>query len=259
MISVVMAYHNRIHLLRYTLETINKCQEKNYEIVIVDDFSNDDHSLKNIENEFPDIKFQIIDMKNEVSEKWYRNPCIPFNIGFRKSRGEKIIIQNPECCHIGNLIESTRNNLNDSNYLSFHCYATGPNDTKSLHKGKRIEYNNKPLKQSRNDESKWYNHASYRPASYNFATAITRNNLIKLNGFDERFALGHNCDDDDFIARVRRMNLRIDFVSDPHVIHQHHGVGVSTLATQPLANNREIWDKLKYSDYIVAPNKINLA
>lgn len=253
-----MAYHNRIHLLRHTLNTIDQFKETDYELVIVDDFSSQEHKLTDLHKEFPNIDMQIIDMQEEVNEKWYRNPCIPFNIGFMKSRGDKIIIQNPECCHMGNVISYTRNHLTDSNYLSFHCYATGPNDTRRLHKGKRIEYNNKPIKQSREDESKWYNHEAYRPASYNFTTAITRNNLIRLNGFDERFALGHNCDDDDFIYRVKRMKLRIDFVHDPFVIHQHHGIEVSSLVTQPLANNREIWDKLKYSDHITAPNKISL-
>ena len=258
MISIVMTYYNRINLLRHTLRTIEPYNESDFEIVIVDDFSNEEHSLKNIQDEFHSLKIRIIEMKSEVSEKWYRNPCIPFNIGLRKSLGDKIIIQNPECCHLGNIIQYTQNHLTNENYLSFHCYATGPEDTKRIHAGKKIRYNDMPIKQAKDLDSKWYNHELFRPASYNFATAISRENLKKLNGFDERYALGHNCDDDDFIHRVKKLNLKIDFVKEPYVIHQYHGIGVSSLMTQPLADNRALWKKLKDFDYIKAPNEIDI-
>lgn len=258
MISIVMSYYNRIEHLRHTLKTINECNEKDFEVVIVDDFSSSEHKLDHIQTEFPSLNLNIVHMANEVTEKWYRNPCVPFNVGFRKSSGDKIIIQNPECCHVGNLIEHTRNSLHDGNYLSFHCYATGVKDTNRIRKGKIIKYNDVALKSAKGLESKWYNHQSFRPASYNFATAITRKNLVALNGFDERYALGHNCDDDDFIHRIVNMGLKIDFVHQPHVIHQYHGVGVSSLMTEALADNRALWKKLKQLNYVKAPNEIDI-
>lgn len=258
MISVVMAYHNRRRQLFHTLTTISPSEHENFEIVIVDDYSNQENNIDNIKENFPRLNINLVKMQDEVQEKWYRNPCIPYNVGFMKSKGDKIIVQNPECCHMGDVIKYTEENLNDDNYLSFHCYATGVEDTELVRKNKNIVYHEKTLKQAKKDSSKWYNHKIYRPASYHFCTALTRKNLIKLNGFDERYALGHNCDDDDFIERVRRLKLRIDFVDRPFVIHQYHGVEVSTLVTEPLADNKEIWSKLRNETHIKAPNKIDI-
>jgi GT2 family glycosyltransferase len=258
MISVVMAYHNRRHQLFHTLTTISESNYKKFEIVIVDDFSNEENNIDNIKDNFPNLNINLIKMQKEVDEKWYRNPCVPYNIGFIKSKGDKIIVQNPECCHMGDIISYTAENLNNENYLSFHCYATGVDDTKLIRENKDIVYHEKTIKEGRKDSSKWYNHATYRPASYHFCTALTRENLIKLNGFDERYALGHNCDDDDFVARVRRLKLRIDFVNSPFAIHQYHGIEVSTLVTTPLADNRELWSRLRHESYIIAPNKTNI-
>lgn len=258
MISIVMAYHNRRQQILHTLTTISNSKYKNFEIVIVDDFSNEENNINDIKETFSNLNINLIKMQDEVSEKWYRNPCIPYNIGFMKSNGNKIIIQNPECCHMGDIISYTAENLNDDNYLSFHCYATGINESELIRKNKEIVFHEKTLKQSKKDESKWYNHKTYRPASYHFCTALTRKNLARLNGFDERYALGHNCDDDDFIARVKRLPLKIDFVDQPFVIHQYHGIEVSTLVTTPLADNREIWSKLRNEYHISAPNKNNI-
>ena len=62
MISIVMSYYNRIDLLRYTLKTFTHSQEKDFEIVIVDDFSSTEHNIDNINLEFPTLNIKIIKM-----------------------------------------------------------------------------------------------------------------------------------------------------------------------------------------------------
>jgi len=111
MISIVMAFHNRLPLLEYTLSTFNKSSNKDFEVVIVDDYSSQEHSLDNIKNKYSNININIINMRDIYKEKIYYNPCIPFNVGFRKSKGDCIIIQNPECCHVGDVISHVEHNL----------------------------------------------------------------------------------------------------------------------------------------------------
>lgn len=156
-------------------------------------------------------------MKDIVPKKNYVGPSIPYNLGFRKSKGDKIIIQNPECCHVGDIISYTNNNLENNIYLSFHCFACGKREIDQLHKTDFLDVNL--------SSGRWYNHTIHRPASYHFCTAITRKDLIELNGFDERYALGMNYDDDEFIERIRKKGLQIKFVEEPWVIHQYHGKG----------------------------------
>jgi glycosyltransferase involved in cell wall biosynthesis len=189
-----MAYYNRLPQLRYTLKTIEKSLSKNFEIVIVDDYSSKEHSIDSIPSEFPSLNFKIIKMQNLNSKKNYVGPSIPYNVGFRASKGDKIIIQNPECCHMRDVISYADTHLADNVYLSFHCFASGKRELDSLYKTNHLDVST--------SVGRWYNHSIHRPASYHFTTAITRKNLIELNGFDERYAVGFNYDDDEFIQRI---------------------------------------------------------
>jgi len=210
-----MAYYNRLPQLKYTLKTFEKSSHKNFEVIIIDDFSFSEHSIDKLPIEFPLLDLQIIKMKDVVSSKDYVGPSIPYNTGFIKSQGDKIIIQNPECCHMGDVISYTEKNLKDNVYLSFHCWASGKRELDQLHRTDSFDVSK--------SNGRWYNHEIHRPASYHFTTAITRKDLIDLNGFDERYAYGFNFDDDEFISRVKQKNLRIRFVEDPWVLHQYHG------------------------------------
>ena len=215
MISIVMAYYNRLPQLTYTLKTLTRSACKEFEVVIVDDYSSNDHNIDNLPKEFSSLNFQIIKMKDLSFKKTYISPSIPYNVGFRKSRGDKIIIQNPECCHMGDVILYTEKNLRQGQYLSFHCWASGKRELDQLHKTDLLD--------TATSNGRWYNHAVHRPASYHFTTAMTRKDLIDLNGFDERYSSGHSYDDDEFIERIKKKNLEIKFVENPWTVHQFHG------------------------------------
>lgn len=249
-----MAYYNRLALLKYTLTTISKSQFTDLEIVIVDDYSNKENQLDTIPNEFPSLNFNIIKMSSLNDVKTYINPCVPYNMGFKASKGDKILIQNPECCHMGDVLQYVDDNVTDSNYLSFHCYATDKHDLSALHQGESIVDVDIPITKGR-----WYNHKTIRPVGYHFAAAISRNNLKKLNGFDERMATGRNYDDDEFVQRVKFLNLNIEFVQTPFVIHQHHGKSFNNpLNPEITTDNKQVFDLIASSNDYRAPNKENI-
>lgn len=251
MISIVMSYYNRLHLLKHTLKTLSQSFYKDFEIVIVDDFSNEENSIVNLPKEFPNLTFQIIEMKNVVSEKYYCNPCVPYNVGLRASNGDKIIIQNPECCHMGDVISYVDKFLNDEKYFAFHCFGCDRNDLKLLHNGFDIN-----LDRQGPSKARWYNHKIHRPVAYHFTSAITRKNLIELNGFDERFASGLNYDDDELVQRIKRKGLNIEFIEDPYVIHQYHGKsGKNPLSPEPTQDNAILYAKILEEKTIKAQNK----
>jgi len=244
MISIVMSYYNRLDLLRHTLFTICNSKVKNFEIIIVDDYSDSDHDPIGLIDEFKDIKIKIFHMRNYREKGTYNNPCIPYNIGFSHSAGDKIIIQNPECCHVGDVLNYVENNLNDNNYLSFHCYAVNKQDLEKIHNNEKIIYNN--VGKGKPEISRWYNHKKYRPVGYHFTSAITRKNLSDLNGFDEQFSQAPNYDDDEFIYRVGLKNLIVDFVESPFVIHQYHqsGGGHGLIGKEGNRSNRPLLKRL---------------
>src|SRR5690606_32286199 len=181
---------------------------------------------------------------------------IPFNVGIRAAKGEKVILQNPECLHFGNILEYTEANLTVNNYLSFGCFSLDKESTENLHHLLKIPskipeiLNNNNAVVTKDGELGWYNHSVFRPKAYHFCTAISRKALKKLNGFDERFALGIAYDDNEFIERVKK-NLKISFVDDEIILQQNHYSPTSTSF-----QNRKNKDRLYEINQDVFKNRI---
>jgi hypothetical protein len=229
-ISIVMAYINRREQLLTTLETFKKSKYPTdlFEVIIVDDGSDKEHQLDDIIYNY-EFRIKIIKTIN----KTHVNPCIPFNMGFSACRGEIIIIQNPECAHIGDIISYASECSNDTNYLVLPCFTTI-----------NVEQNSQ-LKEYLNDEDNyiknvrsmitrlqgtylqewngWYVHEKYNKRYLHFTSIISKKSLDKLNGFDERYGAGLWADDDEFYERISMIcDCSIVNVDKLLVIHQHH-------------------------------------
>lgn len=204
-ISVVMSYYNRKQLLLNTLESFKQYDGIDYEVIVVDDASSDEHRLEDV----PGIKLIRVDPE----DKTWVNPCIPFNMGFSYTIGDVVVLQNPECRHEGNILQYVMDNISDDNYLAFGCISLNKDGSMAM----------------------WYNHSVYRPCAYHFCSAITKKNLTELGGFDERYKDGTSYDDDEFILRVKRKGLNVMIVDTPLVSHQcHHENG------WPINNNENV-------------------
>ena len=247
MISIVMGYYNRRSQLEYTLRTFNQSQHKDVEIVIVDDFSDQENNLDNLEQKFPQLNIQVIKMRDIKSKKDYCNPCVPYNVGLRASRGDMVVIQNPECCHIGDVLAYVDQNLTNGTYLSFHCWSCVKHETLQLQQTGHLDLI--PTKKSR-----WYNHEQERPVAFHFCNAITRKDLQQINGFDERYARGHNWDDAEILYRIKKI-CQVKFVADPYVIHQYHHKSYGHPDNiAPDQNNKDLYFSITVDGAVRAPN-----
>src|SRR5512139_2945721 len=91
---IVTAYHNREKQLLKTLESFRGYSD--IEVIIV----NDSEPLN-----LPNYPFDVTEIR--IKNKTWINPGVNFNIGFEEAlsrKPEKIIIQNPECYHVGNIL-----------------------------------------------------------------------------------------------------------------------------------------------------------
>ena len=241
-VSIVMTHFNRAHLLRRTLHSFTYNQSRDFEIVIVDDASNnvEYEKLLNLIHEYSD-EFNIVLYNINEHNKWYDNPCIPFNIALKEAIGDIIIIQNPECMHLGNVIDYVikRKDMiepdpncerpNDRRYFSFACYNIDQVQTEALTDKPTPEevlklinpVNNNPITHC--EEPGWYDHSKFRPLGYHWCNAIANEDLKRLKYFDERFSKGIAYDDDEFAFRTKKLLHTID-VDSPLVIHQWHGL-----------------------------------
>ena len=218
-ISIVMAYHNRRKQLINTLKSVNNTlfDKNKLEIIIVNDNSSDVHSINDLPVLFPDLTFFILNIK-EKQKKWI-NSCIPYNIGFNQVKYNKVVIQNPECYHNGDILIDVNERLNDGLYLSYGCYSLTPTNTE-LENYSTVKIKSNKCESPCGDG--WYNHSSYRPTFYHFCAAISYNNLCKLNGFDERYKDGIGFDDNEIIERIKYLGLELKIINDPFVFHQAH-------------------------------------
>ena len=225
MISIATTYYNRKNQFINTLKSLELSKIKDFEVIAVDDCSDDNQRIEDLEKRFKFLKVHRINKE----DKWYNNPCIPFNIAFSKCSGNKIIIQNAECLHYSDILNRTEEKLNDYNYLSFATYSIDEEETKKINKYEKINdfINSFSINDDRfdfygNGVNGWYNHGVYRPCAFHFCSAITRRNLIELNGFDELYANGICYDDNEFLYRIILKELNIIFEDDFKSIHQYH-------------------------------------
>ena len=234
-ISIVMSYYNR---KAQTLKTLDGFENKyagkyNFEVVIVDDNSDDDNSL------ILDIKkysypINLIVISKE--EKGTRvNPCIAYNRGFERAQGDIVLIQNPECYHVGNILGHVHDNLKEQDYYTYSCFSTNSHElTEELLKSEnKSQLINDVSFLSRNEKLSinWYNHPTEKKSLYHFCSAIYKSKLDLIGGFDKRFARGLCFDDDELLLSIKynlKLNIKIIDHNICFVIHQFHGLSVST-------------------------------
>ena len=242
MISIVTAYYNRKKIFEKTLQSIENSEVKDIEVIVVDDGSREEERLEDLIDRFPFLKIIRLEKEN----KWYLNPCIPFNIGFRQVKGDKIIIQNPECFHKDDLIKYTLENLQDNKYLSYGCYSVNEEKTQNILNSeldlKFFEF--LPKRCSFDGDDGWYNHSYLRPEAFHFCSAITKKDLYELGGFDERYAEGYAWDDNELVHRIKMKKMNINFVDHKVALHLwHYGNDENKTTFDQHSRDQNFWIK----------------
>lgn len=168
-------------------------------------------------------------IENKAADKWWHNPCIPFNQGIKMATGEIVILQNAECIHYGNIIEHACNNLTANDYFSYGCYALNRQTTEQLSEDflTFIEENvffvpKAYVTEEGIERGGWYNHTQYRNTGWHFTSAIYRQELLDIGCFNEEFARGIAWEDMEFLYRMKAYGKNVQVVNSPFVIHQWH-------------------------------------
>ena len=230
-ISIVMTYFNRRLQLINTLESFQKYDPQDFNVIIVDDNSPEDIIL-------PALDFDVEIIKLTTRKTVSSGPA--YNEGFLKalqSTPDIIIIQNAECYHATDIISKAKE-VNNKTYIAFSCYSLAQGETpETVVRNDRIALFN--------GDSAWYNHPEFRPVGFHFCSAITAENLKRINGFDERFMYGIDYDDNYLIHQVRTMGLEVIIPADYFVYHQfHYNVPRPLDGFNNLRNNVDLYNEL---------------
>ena len=214
-VSILMTYYNRRKLLINTLNSISKyIKDRDIEIIIIDDASDKTELIEDIPIVYSHLN--IVIYRFEKDNKTWACPVIPANKGISLCTGDVVILQGAEIFHNGDIISDVLNRIKPNDYLVYGCFAfRHPNFDLT---GDNQDY-------CTDENGVWYQHSIHSPRCFNFCTAIMREDLWDLGGFDERYARGTNYGDDDFILRVRRKGMNVIQIDNPYVYHQFHPWG----------------------------------
>lgn len=234
-VSIIMAYINRKQQLYNSLTSISFSQEKNVEVVIVDDGSSDDHRVEDLVDRFP---FQIKLIRIEPEQKTWINPCVPYNMGINGASGDILIIQNPECFHFYDVIRDAVQRIKyHKHYYVYSVYGINKDLTDKISEfAKQNSYDEitsllrRKIDQHRFPEENngciWYNHAGFRKRPYHFLAALHKETMAQIGGFNEKFSAGFWFDDDEFLYRARKTSTLVELKPYPIGIHQYHDTQV---------------------------------
>lgn len=257
LVSIATAYLNRKPQFLATLnsiqQTCKKLKNDDLEIVVVDDASEEDHRLSNKDFEDAGFTFKRKIIRVDEEKKFWCNPCLSFNLAFLNCSGENIIIQNPECFHLYDVVDYTINNLKKNDYFSYACFSADPKNSELIQKFSKpenpnykkdivnnIEFSN--LSSSSHGQfNTWYNHSQIRPMAYHFCSAIKKDDLLDLGGFDNNFSMGVGYDDDEFLFRIHKKGMNIKIVDYPSVIHQYHRAFCGNGKIAPTTHNYSVF------------------
>lgn len=233
MIAIVMSYYDRNSQLIKTLKSFEESSYKDISVYIVDDCSPEDIKL-------PEFNFDITIIK--LFDKHWNNCSVVFNTGFNEALKDKpdiVIITNPECYHVGDVLNYALT-VTDKTYISFGCYGLDKTTTNSDYEiDEVIKKDNRIITLNDGDwhtHNGWYNHPTIDPVGFHYCSAITTKNLIKINGFEERFAYGISFEDDYLIRQIKNLGLKIEITEKPFVVHQWHN------SSQSMKESKSLWD-----------------
>lgn len=219
-ISIVMTSSNRSKQTYYTLNSFKNSSYTNIHVVLVDD-SNTDPVDFNILKEYP---FSIDFIKIKRENKFWINPCVNYNIGFLFIKGGKVIIQNAEVFHVGDVLKYIDEIVNDTSYHVFDVKSSNSyisNEIIYSNNNYNIDiYNN--LSIFNKGPTEWYQCSKTNNRRFHFLTAMTLYTFKIFQGFSYDYTFGGSYDDDDLVLKIISKNIPI--ISVDHKISKCGGI-----------------------------------
>ena len=232
--SIIMAYFNRKEQIILTLNQFQRlyAYKYNFEVVIVNDCSDENEKLSDIVNNYS-FKIKYIELK----DKTWINSVVPLNVAILNISHDVdiVIFQNPEIFHCGNIFEHVKN-IKEDEYFVYPVFSSPSyeknNYLKQLFKKNCDNYLNEFINKidKRHFENKssqgWLQHINFNNRQLNFLSAISKSNLDKVGGLCNEMKDGFWYDDDEFLLRIKKVANCISIDSNKLIgIHQRHSGG----------------------------------
>ena len=255
-ITIVMTASNRSRQTYFTLKRIHDSNYKNIQIIIVDDSDIDPIDIAVLKERNYPFYIDLIKIKRE-NKNWH-NPLVNYNIGFQYIKGTKLIIQNAEFCHIGDVLSFVNENVLDNNYYVFDVKASLNYETNEIIMNSDLNtidiYN-------RDIYYMWYQNIE-RNYKLHFLTCLTTETFKKIQDFSYDYTMGSCYDDDDFLLKVisQRINICNIFHNEYNIggIHLFHGISTDYGGWDRNIESNEYLFKMKKNKYEILDKYIDI-
>ncbi|MBT8377593.1 MAG: glycosyltransferase [Ignavibacteria bacterium] len=264
--SVIAAFYNRLDYLKFVLAGLERQTEKKFELIIADD-----GSQKEISNEIKKISnyysFQIKQVWHE--DKGFRKNKI-LNSAIRNSRADYLIFIDADCVPHRAFIEAHLNFSKPNTSLTGRRVNLSQKITSQLTEGKvrdgilensslkllldsvfgKTNYLEKGIYFKNRFLLNFFNRKTRGLLGCNFS--LFKEDIFKVNGFDERYGLPSIGEDSDIQFRLELAGLKIKSVN--HSAIQYH------LYHEPQtrsAENLKLFEQLKKNKICYTPDGLN--
>ena len=225
-ISIVMTSANRSLQTLYTLETIGRSTYSDVQVILVDDSTTDPIHASQLAM-YP---FTIDFIRIKRDAKIWGNPCVNYNIGFKFVEGGKVVIQNAEVCHVGNVVQYVHDSVDEKSYVVFDVASLEGFLQNEVIYSKSVLTTDVYSENSLYGGFKWYQSVAYRNNRYHFLSAMSRSTFDQIGGFSYDYTIGNGYDDDDFILKIEYRGIPMLSVAHTdvacgglHLFHTHSG------------------------------------
>lgn len=146
----------------------------------------------------PDVAWPPVTITRLPAKERPLNPCVPINRAVEASRGDVIVLTNPETRHDGPVLHELLDMLgHEDDYVTARCYGVGyPRAERLPLAGPEVDYTARgrlPVPAG---------------AHFHFLAAFHRSLWEKAGGFDEDYRHVQGCDDNDWLWRLHAVGAR---------------------------------------------------
>jgi len=233
--SIILPYYNRPELRSTLLSFVQHySSRKDYEVIIVEDVKNflNERCHSELMKIFGDFRYKI-DIRVHMDSLESFNPSKKYNHGFKWSKGEYIILSSPEVFHRSNVLQGFDELFSEKPDRYYVCSCLASEYSNPIFEEYKDHYSGKP--------TSWYQHSLMRNKMFHFCSGISRENFIKVGGFDERYCKGIGFDDESFIRRVGARGIKSVPVDELVTIHIEHDRSYHQENLELIEVNRELF------------------
>jgi len=230
--SIIVPFYNRdvFYFTLLSYEYFYK-DRNDIEILVLEDYkTSPEHHIKLVEML---SKFKKLNIKHHTIINNGYMATLMFNYGVSLAEGEFVILTCPECIHRSNIIQGLDLEFIDKNkYIICSCLSVD-----IINKADSYEY-------LTFNSIQWYQHSIHNNRRLHFCSALSKENYIKIKGFDEFYSMGISYDDDDFRQKVISANIPIlskDELSVYHIEHERNYQGNAELVNKNLIYYKNKW------------------